>query len=377
MSISQNSQNPSTPSLERIRRAAISQTLLAPSTLQNALNTLRYVQADPIRAPARAQDLILRHRVQDYRAGDLERLYPTLEIEEDAVQNYGFVTRELQSWLHPRHLAKPLQIEREVPHLPEQVLEFVTQNGPSHPKALERHFGRTSVGNYWGGSSNATTRVLEALHYRGALRVSAREKGIKIYETAQPLESGLSPLECAQKLLELILNLHAPLPEKSLGQLVSLLGYGAPHLKNEMKIVLAQFKKSCPQAKIEGVNYLWQEDQDLGQGFEQKPLEGLRFLAPFDPIVWDRRRFEHLFGWEYKFEAYVPAAKRKWGYYALPMLWGETVIGWGNFKWENKLEGNTLISEIGYLEKPPSSLAFKEALEAELVALEQFLQPLS
>ena len=61
-----------------------------------------FVQADPIRAPARAQDLILRHRVKDYHAGDLERLYATLDIEEDFFVNYGFVTGSLQELMHPR-----------------------------------------------------------------------------------------------------------------------------------------------------------------------------------------------------------------------------------------------------------------------------------
>jgi uncharacterized protein YcaQ len=55
---------------------------------------LGFVQADPIRAPARAQDLTLRHRVRDYRAGDLERRYPRLAIEEDFFVNYGFLPRE-------------------------------------------------------------------------------------------------------------------------------------------------------------------------------------------------------------------------------------------------------------------------------------------
>lgn len=53
----------------------------------------------------------------------------------------------------------------------------------------------------------------------------------------------------------------------------------------------------------------------------------VNFLAPFDPLVWDRRRFEHLWGWSYRFEAYTPPAKRVRGYYAMPLLWGERVIG--------------------------------------------------
>ena len=57
------------------------------------MQTLGFVQADPIRAPARAQDLTLRHRVAGYRAGDLERRYPTLAIEEDRFVNYGFLPR--------------------------------------------------------------------------------------------------------------------------------------------------------------------------------------------------------------------------------------------------------------------------------------------
>ncbi|XXT00609.1 crosslink repair DNA glycosylase YcaQ family protein [Sorangium sp. So ce363] len=53
------------------------------------------------------------------------------------------------------------------------------------------------------------------------------------------------------------------------------------------------------------------------------PDEAVRLLAPFDPVVWDRRRFELLWGWAYRFEAYVPAPNRKLRYYALPRPWGE------------------------------------------------------
>ena len=51
----------------------------------------------------------------------------------------------------------------------------------------------------------------------------------------------------------------------------------------------------------------------------------VRFLAPFDPVVWDRARFEHLWGWAYRFEAYTPVKKRVRGYYAMPMLWGDQI----------------------------------------------------
>src|SRR6267154_3717309 len=88
--------------LDYLRHLAVAQSLFPPTTLNRALHRLGFVQADPIRAPARAQDLILRHRVKDYRAGDLERRYTKLGVEEDFFINYGFVTRSLQTLMHPR-----------------------------------------------------------------------------------------------------------------------------------------------------------------------------------------------------------------------------------------------------------------------------------
>src|SRR5215216_6877507 len=88
--------------LDDLRRFAVGRSLFKPTTLKRALDRLGFVQADPIRAPARAQDLILRHRVKDYHAGDLERRYETLDVEEDVFVNYGYVSRSLQSLMHPR-----------------------------------------------------------------------------------------------------------------------------------------------------------------------------------------------------------------------------------------------------------------------------------
>src|ERR1043166_7438723 len=88
--------------LNDLRRYAVARNFPRPTTLNRALQQMGFVQADPIRAPARAQDLILRHRVRNYRAGDLERRYPSLDVEEDFFVNYGYVSRALQSLMHPR-----------------------------------------------------------------------------------------------------------------------------------------------------------------------------------------------------------------------------------------------------------------------------------
>src|SRR6187397_1633550 len=94
------------PSLDDLRRYAVARTLFTPTTLGRAIGRLGFVQADPIRAPARAQDLTLRHRVKDYLAGDLERRYARLPIEEDCLVNYGFLPREHLALMHPREAAK-------------------------------------------------------------------------------------------------------------------------------------------------------------------------------------------------------------------------------------------------------------------------------
>ncbi|HRH89318.1 MAG TPA: crosslink repair DNA glycosylase YcaQ family protein, partial [Rubrivivax sp.] len=89
--------------LDHLRRHALARTLFAPTTLPAAIARLGFVQADPLRAPARAQDLILRQRVRDYRAGDLERRFAALGLEEDYLYAYGFLPRATAQLLHPRH----------------------------------------------------------------------------------------------------------------------------------------------------------------------------------------------------------------------------------------------------------------------------------
>lgn len=91
-----------TVTLEQLRRYAVARSLFGPTTLGRAIRRLGFVQADPIRAPARAQDLTLRHRVAHYRAGDLERRYPAMALEEDFFVNYGILPREYSELMHPR-----------------------------------------------------------------------------------------------------------------------------------------------------------------------------------------------------------------------------------------------------------------------------------
>ena len=97
----------------------------------------------------------------------------------------------------------------------------------------------------------------------------------------------------------------------------------------------------------------------------------VRLLAPFDPVVWDRRRFTMLWDWTYRFEAYTPAPKRRLGYYALPLLWGDRVIGWGNVS----VKEGALHADIGYVgAAAPRDAGFARELEAELDRMRAFLK---
>jgi len=354
--------------LDELRRFAVGRSLFVPTTLQRALDSLAFVQADPIRAPARAQDLTLRHRVQGYRAGDLERLYGRLDVHEDFFVNYGFVTSAVQALMHPRGGPVPWSAARGRQVKP--LLDFVRTHGTVHPRDVDAHFSHGSVVNYWGGSSNATTHLMDAMHYRGLLRVVRREAGIRIYAVH---EHSAVPRDRATRtahldaLVDVIVGKYAPLPGTSLSMLVRRLRYAVPQWRGELGRTLQRAKRRLAHARVDGVDWYWPATEDPAAAAVG---DEVRLLAPFDPIVWDRRRFEMLWDWAYRFEAYTPVPKRKLGYYALPLLWRDRVIGWGNVT----VKGGTLRPDIGYVTaRPPRDTSFRRALEEELSRLRTFL----
>jgi uncharacterized protein YcaQ len=357
-----------TLSLDHLRRFAIGRSLFAPTTLSRALERLGFVQADPIRAPARAQDLTLRHRVESYKAGDLERFYATLDIEEDVFINYGFVTRSVHALMHPRANKSRWTPGRRTKT--QMLLEFVRRRGPVHPREVDAHFSHGTVTNYWGGSSSATTHLLEDMHYRGMLRVARRDKGIRVY-TIRDLV--LAPAGAAARraqvdaLVDVAVRLYAPMPAASLSNIVSQLRYAVPQWRGELKAALQRAKARLAHARVDALDWYWPAGERVPSGASP---DMVRLLAPFDPVVWDRRRFEILWGWAYRFEAYTPPPKRRLGYYALPLLYRDRVIGWGNVSIRN----GDLHVDLGFVESsPPRDRTFKRELDAELQRLRKFL----
>jgi uncharacterized protein YcaQ len=354
--------------LDHLRAQARLSTLFPPTTLSDAVQRLGFVQADPIRAPARAQDLILRHRVRGYRAGGLDHAFARLGLEEDFLYAYGFMPGESRGLLHPR----PDAGGEAGLHVPEglaaEVLAFVRRRGPTHPRDLEARFGRDRALNAWGGFSKATTRVLESLHHYGLLRVAQRRDGIRIFAAAPAVRSAGEAAQRARRAVLLVARILAPVSLVSLRGALALMARRNPGLGPLAPVVTGALASGAlERLQLDGETYVWPADHSEWR--DQPVPRDVRLLAPFDPLVWDRRRFEHLWGWAYRFEAYTPPSRRQFGYYAMPLLHADAVIGWANVS----LASGKLQVALGFAGREPRSQAFRRALDAELARMERFL----
>src|ERR1044071_3691841 len=247
--------------IDALRRFPVGRNFPKPTTLNRALQRMGFLQADPIRAPARAQDLILRHRVNNYHAGDRERRYTSLDVAEDFFVNYGYVTRSLQALMHPRsNTYLPGQKKKA-----KLLLDFVRERGVVHPREVDEHFAHGTVTNYWGGSSNATTHLLDAMHYAGLLRIVRREKGIRIY--AEHKHEAV-PRNAAERraridaLVDAVVRIYAPLPGPSLTYYVRRLRYAVPHWSKELTAALRRAKQRLSHARLDDVDWYWPADED-------------------------------------------------------------------------------------------------------------------
>jgi uncharacterized protein YcaQ len=200
--------------------------------------------------------------------------------------------------------------------------------------------------------------------------VCRREAGIRIYATQAhgPGPEGAAARRVRlDRLVDAVLSLYAPVPAASLTFIVRRLRYATPHWHAEITSALQRARKRLAHAEIDGHQWFWPAEESM----HTHEVEGVRFLAPFDPVVWDRRRFEHLWGWAYRFEAYTPVAKRVRGYYAMPLLYGDRVIGWANVS--RAVGTGKLDVQLGFVRSRPRDRGFSRAVDAEVARMEAFL----
>ena len=251
-------------------------------------------------------------------------------------------------------------------------MRFIRERGAAHPREVHALFQMGRATNWFGGTSRASTQLLDEMHYRGMLRVARREAGTRVYAVVDTPPAACDAATAAARmdaLVDLVVRQYAPLPGASLAQLIGHLRGGAPQWAAQRAPALARARHRLAHASVDGVPWYWPAHESPRARRWCVPDE-VRLLAPFDPLVWDRRRFEVLWGWAYRFEAYTPAPQRQRGYYALPLLWRDQVVGWGNVT----LTPQGLECRLGYAAgRAPRDAGFRTALGCELERLRSFL----
>lgn len=341
--------------LNKLRLFALSQTLFEPTSISLATKKLKFIQADPIRSPARAQDLILRHRVKNYKLHDLQNNFSKLSLEEDYLYAYGFLTRDLSRLLHPKKVGELSKFDKKV-------LKELENLKRASSKDLEKTLGKSTVDNWWGRKSRATKHSLDILNYYGLVRVVKREKGNKVYETRILPDSTKSERERVREIILAIVAILNPVTEKKLTEALHFTRRLVGDTKKELNYLINE--GVLLKQKVDGINYIIEPHTTPSVS-----LQGVKLLAPFDPLVWDRNRFEHLWGWQYRFEAYTPKEKRVRGYYAMPMLWEDKIIGWANLK----VVDDKLATDYGFINGQPKDKKFKQELSDEVEKMKNFL----
>ena len=203
-----------------------------------------------------------------------------------------------------------------------EVLGFVTRNGPT--RAADVPGGGKAEGSWWGWSRGKL--ALETLFDQGLLTTAARAGFERLYD----IPERVIPAE--------ILNLDTPSEADAIRRLLDLSGKALGvateiDLRDYFRLPIAETKKALAELVEDGTLIPisvegWKQRAYLHRAARiPRKAGGTALLSPFDPVVWERRRAERLFGFHYRIEIYTPAPQRKFGYYVLPLLHHDRIAG--------------------------------------------------
>jgi uncharacterized protein len=283
-------------SLAEARRIAVRAQLLDGSA-KGVLDTVRslgFLQTDPISTVAPPQYLVLWSRLGPYERAELDRL---LWEEKKLFQWDAFIwpiedlplikAKMREPWSHLKRDQWAKQFLEEQAGLRRYVLRELERRGPLLSRDLEHHAARADERYVWWGTRAQLTWMLELLHLRGRIAVVGRRQGQRLWDLAERWypKTETVPLR-------------------------------------EAKRLLAEKRFRALGVKLEkGRLVVHPEAQDGRVGTR------VTFLSPFDRLVHDRDRAEALWDFFYRLEMYVPKGKREYGYYVLPILRGDRIIG--------------------------------------------------
>jgi uncharacterized protein YcaQ len=367
-----------------------------PDTLYDVVERMGFVQLDSINIVERAHHLTLAARIQGYRPALLDRL---LERERRLFEHWTHDASAIPTIWYPywkirferyrtRVLHHPWWRQR-AGHDPERVVgevrERIAREGPLMARDFEDTRGEDAERTWWGWKPHKT--ALEFLWRTGELVIARRVHFHKVYDLAERV---LPDLHAAPR----------PDDEEHLAwacrSALARLGVATPgEIASFWNVVTVDEARGwCERAAISGEiipvrveavdgrfqsSYAAPDWEALAAAAPDAPPR-IRLLSPFDPILRDRRRTLRLFDFDYRFEAFVPAAQRRHGYYVLPILEGERLIG----RLDPKVHRNRGVLEIqklwwepGVKETRGRRAALEAAVErlARLVGVEEWTLP--
>jgi hypothetical protein len=310
-----------------------------PDAVLEVFRRLGSIQFDPLAIAGRNHDLVLHARVADYDPAWCDLLYERREIFEAYNTGLSFVPASEFPWFRatlgqnaPRILAENVEVT-------EQVLERIRAEGPLSALDFEGKRGTTT--DWFGMPTNAVRAVLEAYAVTGVLGLARRYGNRRYYDLlerllpADLLARGIPLREQLRHKLLSRYRAHGLLGIGGGGDIFGGLGPAKPDAerpehpgRNALREELVE-RGELVSVEVEGVRgrrFVLGEEVELLEA-PPEPPPSVAFLPPFDPLVWDRGLLGSLFEFEYVWELFFPPAKRRWGWYVLPMLFRDRLVG--------------------------------------------------
>lgn len=296
-------------------------------TLQ-AIEHLGYVQIDTISVVERAHHHILWSRVPDYELSHLNSLVGERQIFEYWYHAASYLPMKDYRYALPAMMSvrngESRYFNRGDQHLMNEILARVRAEGKIRLRDIDKN-NKKSLGNWW--NTGPGRRAFEQLYMQGDLMICERngmEKVFDLTERCLPENIDLSMptlYEYAQYLFNNTLRAHGAFTWKQLVHLKK------NDLKETMRVVLKEHIDAgvVSAIKLEKGQMLYVEVAALEQKFNTE--FGLKILSPFDNSLIHRDRLASLFEFDYRIECYVPAAKRVYGYFCLPILYQDELVG--------------------------------------------------
>ena len=333
---------------EDARRFLVARQLLAPARslaggrdgVLEVLRRLGSIQLDPVDVAGRSHDLVLHARVADYDPAWCDELYDGREIVEAYNKGLSLVPASEFAWFRIRRSYRWQKVLDDNADVATRVLERIHAEGPLSSLDFERESGPTK--DWFGAPMNAVRAVLDAYARIGVLGIAKREGNHRHYD----LPERFLPAE----VLAHDLTLHEQLRHKMLSRyrahgLVGASGHGEgifeflgpanpdpryPEFpgRNALREELVELGELIPVEveDVSGKRYVVRDDLELLQAPPELP-PSVAFLSPHDAAVWDRKLLGSLFDFEYVWELYVPPHKRRWGWYVLPIVFRDRLVG--------------------------------------------------